>query len=146
MAYTRSGANERTFRSPGRPPTTSIDSEPVRSLTTQARNSHVDPRPRTPSIKTGSPARSPCQVSERRRCAAASAAARLAEGRGATVSLGDRNLIDVPTRIPSRRLDIGEEVGHAPNLPDPVSDGSEHPSDEARHRPARPGRLGGGGG
>ena len=74
-AKIRSGPNERIVRSPGRPPTTSMDSVPFLVLPTWARNSQVAPRIATPRTTTGSPARRPFQDSERSRCSDARSAA-----------------------------------------------------------------------
>ena len=86
-AKIRSGPNERILLSPGRPPTTSIDSVPLWRLSTWARNRHSAPRMAMPETTTGSPARRPFHASERSRCSEASSAARSAGGRCGTGSV-----------------------------------------------------------
>ena len=66
-AKMRSGSKERIDRSPGFPPTTSIDSVPLFVLRTWARNSQVAPRSDSPPTTTGSPACRPFQVADRTR-------------------------------------------------------------------------------
>ena len=88
-AKMRSGSNERMFRSPGRPPTTSTDSVPLCRLRTWARNSHVAPGwgGRRPPPDRRAAARSRSRT--RSRCSEASRAARRAGARGGRLT-GDR--------------------------------------------------------